>query len=84
MQIQVKTWGNSQGTRISKEILQEANIAVDDVLDVKVVNEIIMSFSPLSPVGSGKASFRQWRKTIAGGTFFTGALLQQTLRPFST
>ena len=59
LQTQVKTWGNSQGTRISKEILQEANIAVDDVLDVKVVNKIIMSFSPLSPVGSGKASFRQ-------------------------
>ena len=30
----------------------------------------VTSFSPLSPVGSGKASFRQWRKSIAGGTFF--------------
>ena len=41
MQTQVKTWGNSQGTRISKEILQEANIAVDDALDVNVVNGMI-------------------------------------------
>ena len=36
MQAQVKTWGNSQGIRLSKEILQAANIAIDEVLDVKV------------------------------------------------
>ncbi len=38
MQAQVKTWGNSQGIRIAKEILKEANIFVDDVLDVNVSN----------------------------------------------
>ena len=42
MQAQVKTWGNSQGIRLSKEILQAANITVDDVLDVKVSNGAIM------------------------------------------
>ena len=46
MKIQVKAWGNSQGIRISKEILQEANIAVDDVLDVKVVNGMITLVKP--------------------------------------
>ena len=46
MQTQVKTWGNSQGTRISKEILQEANIAVDDALDVNVVNGMITLVKP--------------------------------------
>ena len=40
------TWGNSQGTRISKEILQEANIAVDDALDVNVVNGMITLVKP--------------------------------------
>lgn len=41
MQAQVKTWGNSQGIRISKDVLQEANIAIDDVLDVKTANGMI-------------------------------------------
>lgn len=36
MQAQVKTWGNSQGIRLSKEILQEANISIDEILDVVV------------------------------------------------
>lgn len=41
MEVQVKSWGNSQGVRISKEVLQEANIAVNDILDMKVVNGMI-------------------------------------------
>lgn len=41
MQAQVKVWGNSKGIRISKHILQEADITIDDVLDVKVVNGTI-------------------------------------------
>lgn len=41
MQAQVKAWGNSQGIRLSKDILQEANIAIDDVLDVKVSDGVI-------------------------------------------
>lgn len=41
MQAQVKAWGNSQGIRISKDILQEANVAIDDVLDVKVADGMI-------------------------------------------
>lgn len=46
MQAQVKTWGNSQGIRISKDILQEANIAIDDVLNVKVANGMITLVKP--------------------------------------
>ena len=41
MQTQVKAWGNSQGIRIPKEALQEAEIYVDDVLDIKVSNGVI-------------------------------------------
>lgn len=41
MQAQVKTWGNSQGIRISKDVLQEANIEIDDVLEVKTANGMI-------------------------------------------
>lgn len=46
IQAQVKTWGNSQGIRISKDILQKANIAIDDVLDVKVANGMITLVKP--------------------------------------
>ena len=46
MQAQVKTWGNSQGIRISKEILQEANVAIDDILDVKVSDGMIVLVKP--------------------------------------
>ncbi len=46
MQVQIKAWGNSQGIRISKEILQEASISVDDCLDVKVSNGMIVLVKP--------------------------------------
>ncbi len=46
MQTQVKTWGNSQGIRIPKEILKEADVSVDDMLDIKVTNGIIMLEKP--------------------------------------
>ncbi|MCR4685967.1 MAG: AbrB/MazE/SpoVT family DNA-binding domain-containing protein [Lachnospiraceae bacterium] len=38
MQTQVKKWGNSQGIRIPKEILQEASIGENDILDIEVLN----------------------------------------------
>ena len=41
MQAQVKEWGNSQGIRLSKEILKSAGIALNEVLDIKVSNGVI-------------------------------------------
>ena len=32
-QVAIKTWGNSQGIRISKEILKAANIKLDNILE---------------------------------------------------
>ncbi len=46
MQAQVKPWGNSQGIRISKDILKEANIFVNDVLNVNVSNGQILLTKP--------------------------------------
>lgn len=46
MQAQVKAWGNSQGIRISKDILKEANIFVNDVLNVNVSNGQIILTKP--------------------------------------
>ena len=46
MKTQVKAWGNSQGIRIPKEALTEANMSVDDILDVSVSNGVIMLTKP--------------------------------------
>lgn len=35
---QVKTWGNSQGIRLSKELLALAGIQNNDYLDVEIVD----------------------------------------------
>ena len=47
MQTQVKAWGNSQGIRIPREVLQEADVAVNDVLNITVSNGVIMLAKPL-------------------------------------
>ena len=46
MQAQVKEWGNSQGIRLSKDILKSAGIAVKEVLDVRVSNGVITLIKP--------------------------------------
>ena len=46
MQTQVKEWGNGQGIRLSKDILQGAGIYVNDVLYVSVSNGVIVLAKP--------------------------------------
>lgn len=46
MQAQVRAWGNSQGIRLSKEILQAADISIDDVLDVRASEGMITLVKP--------------------------------------
>ena len=41
MQTQLKPWGNSQGIRIPKEILQDAGISLNEVLNITVSNGVI-------------------------------------------
>ena len=46
MQVQLKTWGNSQGIRFSREVLASAGIQPNDVLVAEVDNgRIILSKS---------------------------------------
>ena len=42
MLVKVQKWGNSQGIRLSKEILSEANIVVGDALEVITTKEQIV------------------------------------------
>ena len=46
MQAQVKAWGNSQGIRLSKDILQSAGISLDEILDVSVSNGVVTLVKP--------------------------------------
>lgn len=41
MQAQVKEWGNSQGIRIPKELLQDAGIALNEVLNITASDGVI-------------------------------------------
>ena len=46
MQAQVKEWGNSKGIRLPKEVLKEARIAVNEMLDITVSNGVITLTKP--------------------------------------
>lgn len=41
---QVKTWGNSQGIRLPKELLEKVGAHVDDFFNIEIVNgDIVLS-----------------------------------------
>lgn len=41
-QVTIKPWGNSQGIRISKEILDNLNLKVNDTLQIKTSDDSII------------------------------------------
>lgn len=42
MVTKVQKWGNSQGLRLSKQILEDAGLAVGDQVDVSLLDGVIM------------------------------------------
>lgn len=42
MQSQVKKWGNSQGLRLTLELLRQANLAVGDEVEISVEDQRII------------------------------------------
>lgn len=42
MVTKIQKWGNSQGVRVSKEILEQAHVFVGDTVDVHVENNQIV------------------------------------------
>ena len=46
MQTQVKEWGNSQGIRLSKDVLKSAGIELNEILDVSAANGVITLMKP--------------------------------------
>lgn len=41
-QVAIKPWGNNQGIRISKNILEKLNIGISDTLQIEVENDAIV------------------------------------------
>lgn len=56
MVTKIQKWGNSQGLRFPKEILNQANIAVGDEVDVKIRQGVII-IKPVTKI-RGKYSLK--------------------------
>ena len=41
-QVAIRSWGNSQGIRIPKDILEKLQLKVSDVLDIEIENDCIV------------------------------------------
>jgi antitoxin MazE len=41
-QVAVKAWGNSQGIRLSKEIMEKMGLKISDILDVEISADAII------------------------------------------
>ncbi len=41
-QVAIRAWGNSQGIRIPKDILEQMQLKVSDVLEIEVIDESIV------------------------------------------
>jgi antitoxin MazE len=64
MATKIQKWGNSQGLRLAKHVLEEANIAVGD--DVAVIaREGVIIISPLRHI-RGKYDLRELLAQIPG------------------
>lgn len=57
MVTRVQKWGNSQGVRFSKEILEKAHISTGDVVDVRIQRGAIL-VQPIRQI-RGRYSLRQ-------------------------
>jgi len=65
MVTRVQKWGNSQGLRLTKQVLEDAHIAVGDDVDV-VVHDGAITITPATRV-RGKYSLRQLVSRIPDG-----------------
>jgi len=65
MVAKVQKWGNSQGLRLSKQLLDEVQISVGDPVEV-VVQEGVIVVAPLKRV-RGKHSLRDLIRQIPKG-----------------
>ena len=65
MVTKVQSWGNSQGLRLSKQILEDASVSVGDEVDV-VVRDGVIVIMPVKRL-RGKLSLRKLLAQIPKG-----------------
>ncbi len=65
MVTRVQKWGNSQGLRVSKEILEKVHIAIGDMVDIRVQKDCIL-IQPVHQV-RGKYSLRDLVRQMPKG-----------------
>ena len=65
MVTKVQSWGNSQGLRLSKQILEDASVSVGDEVDV-VVKDGVIIVTPIKRL-RGKVSLRKLLSRIPKG-----------------
>jgi antitoxin MazE len=65
MNTKIKKWGNSQGLRLSKQLLEDARLAVGDDVDVSVRDGVIV-IAPARRV-RGKRSLQELVSRIPEG-----------------
>ncbi|MCR5789209.1 MAG: AbrB/MazE/SpoVT family DNA-binding domain-containing protein [Lachnospiraceae bacterium] len=41
-QVAIRSWGNSQGIRIPKDILDKMQLKISDVLDIEIEDDVIV------------------------------------------
>ena len=59
---QVKAWGNSQGIRLSKELLALAEIKSNDLLDISVIDGNI----PPKKIENRHRTLEEWAEKYGG------------------
>lgn len=62
MQTQVKPWGNSQGIRLSKELLALAGIKDNDLLEIELIEGGIVLKKKKRASNPGRTCQRIWRQ----------------------
>lgn len=65
MVTRVQKWGNSQGLRVSKDVLEKVHIAIGDMVDIRVQKDCIL-IQPVRQV-RGKYSLRDLVRQMPKG-----------------
>ena len=72
MQAQVKEWGNSQGIRLSKDVLKSAGIELNETLDVTVSNGVNTLVKPIHHKTLEERAAEYDRKLMLDGEYDWG------------
>lgn len=74
METTIKKWGNSQGIRLSKELLELIGAKINDKLNIQLndKNELVLSKVVLEDTITFDSLFANWDEEYDGGEFIWG------------